>query len=395
MRAAVATESLRRLWSVAAVTAVVGIALAIELTAIHVRVHVDPNARSFCTLSEHVSCDRVALSSYAVLAGVPLSLWGAFAYAALLGFALWGWRSRGSFLVAPFVVIAGGCAAGSLALAYVSGVVLRNVCLLCIGSWLVDWLLFIVGWKMARHVGLAQLRWEVAQLWRSRRAVVYTMLAVLGCGVIAMRLATPDAWGKGRVTRVAPGTKLSERSSRLSPNVHLSSGTDDAGHPYIGSAKPKLTIAEFADYQCPHCANSHVEMRELVAKNPDTIRIVHRHFPLDQACNPLVQHPFHLRACAYAKLAACAALMGKFWDTNDYLFDHGRDEAQVTIDSLAKAIGVDAAGLQQCTDKAGSEVVKRDIDEALQLGISGTPSFVVDGKVYKGQLPEDMVAKYE
>jgi len=221
------------------------------------------------------------------------------------------------------------------------------------------------------------------------------MLAALGCGVIAMRLATPDAWGKGRVTRVAPGTKLSERSSRLSPNVHLSSGTDDAGHPCIGSAKPKLTIAEFADYQCPHCANSHVEMRELVAKNPDTIRIVHRHFPLDQACNPLVQHPFHLRACAYAKLAACAALMGKFWDANDYLFDHGRDEAQVTTESLAKAIGVDVVGLQQCTDKAGGEVVKRDIDEALQLGISGTPSFVVDGKVYKGQLPEDMVARYE
>jgi uncharacterized membrane protein len=390
-----ANVSLRRLWAIAAVTAVAGVGLAVELTQVHVRVHANPNARSFCTLSEHVSCDRVALSGYSVLAGVPLSLWGAFAYLLLLGLALWGARSRASFVVAPFVIIAGGCAASSLVLAYISAFVLQNVCLLCIGSWIVDWILFITGWAMARRVGLPDLRAEIRQTWRARRTAVLVSLAVLGFGVVAMRLLIPEAWGKGRVSRVTPGTKLGENSNRLSPSVHLTSGTDEAGHPYIGAVSPKLTITEFADYQCPHCANAHVEMRELVAKNASTIRIVHRHFPLDHQCNSLVQHPFHTRACAYAKLAACAALMGKFWDANDYLFDHGRDEAPVTPETLAKAIGLDAANLQKCTDGAGSEIVKHDIDEGLQLSISGTPSFVVDGKVYKGQLPEDIVAKYE
>ena len=67
-------------------------------------------------------------------------------------------------------------------------------------------------------------------------------------------------------------------ANRLSPSIHLPSGSTDAGHPYIGSATPRLSITEFADYQCPHCANAHVEMRELVAKNPGTICIVHWHF---------------------------------------------------------------------------------------------------------------------
>jgi len=387
--------NLRRSWALACLTAVVGIAFSIELTAIHVRVHQDPNARSFCTLSEHVSCDRVAQSGYAVLANVPLSVWGAFAYGVLLVFALWGWYSRKAYVVAPFVLIAGGCAASSLVLAYISGAILRNVCLLCIGSWVVDWVLFFVGWQMARRIGPAELRRQMQQVWYSRRTQVLVTTGLMLGGVVAVRWATPEAWGKGRVPRGAPGAKLTANSARLSPSKLLASGVDDAGHPYIGSANPRLTISEFADYQCPHCASAHVEMRELVAKNPGTIRIVHRHFPLDHQCNALVQHPFHTRACAYAKLAACAALMGKFWDANDYLFDHGRDEAAITTDSLAQAVHLDAASLQQCVTKAGSDIVKQDVEEGLQLKIAGTPSFVVDGTVYKGQLPEDMVAKYE
>jgi len=94
-------------------------------------------------------------------------------------------------------------------------------------------------------------------------------------------------------------------------------------------------------------------------------------------------------------MAACASLLGKFWDANDYLFDHGRDEAPITIDSLAKVLNVDATALRDCVDKAGAEIVKQDVQEGLQLKIEGTPSFLVEGKVYKGQLPEDLLAPYE
>ncbi len=387
--------SLRRLWATAAVASILGIALSVELTLVHVRVHSNPATRSFCTLSEHVSCDRTAQSGYSLFAGVPLSLWGVFGYTLLLLLAIWGWQTRRAFVVAPFAVIAAGCAVSSLILAYISGVLLRNLCLLCVATWIVDWTSFVVACKLTNRVGISELRRQVRQIWRSRRPLVLATLAGIGCVVLGMRLVIPDAWASGRVSRVVPGTKLMANANRLSPNIHLPSGLDDAGHPYIGSATPRLSITEFADYQCPHCANAHVEMRELVAKNPGTIRIVHRHFPLDNQCNSLVQRPFHTRACSYARLAACAALAGKFWDANDYLFDHGRDEAPITAESLAKVLNLDAANLRQCADKAGAEIVKQDIEEGLQLRIEGTPSFLVDGKVYKGQLPESMLAPYE
>jgi uncharacterized membrane protein len=386
---------LRRLWATAGAVSALGVALAIELTLVHVRVHINPAARSFCTFSEHVSCDKTALSGYSVFAGVPLSLWGALAYSLLLLLSLWGLRARGSLPVAPFGLIAAACAVSSLVLAYISSIMLRNLCILCVATWVVDWTLFVLAWTMAKRAGFSDLRRQIRQAWRAKRPLLLAVVIGVACVAAGLRFIVPDAWGKGRVSRVIPGTKLIDNAARLSPGTRLPSGIDDEGHPYIGSAKPSLTITEFADYQCPHCAIAHVEMRELVAKNPAAIRIVHRQFPLDNKCNTLVQRPFHTQACEYAKLAVCASLLGRFWDANDYLFDHGRDETPVTAETLAKALGIDPSTLQQCVEKTGVDSVKRDVEEGLQLNIQGTPSFVVNGTVYKGQLPEEILAPYD
>ena len=239
-------------------------------------------------------------------------------------------------------------------------------------GWLIGYYSVSLG-NCALGVRFTDLRRQVRQVWRSRRALVVATTGGVIAVAASIHLVVPDAWAKARVSRVLPGTKLIANARRLSPNVRLPSGLTDDGHPYIGSANPRLTIAEFADYQCPHCANAHIEMRELVAKNPSTIRIIHRHFPLDNQCNSLVLRPFHTHACLYAKLAACASLIGKFWEANDYLFDHGRDEAPITVQSFAKVLNTDAVNLQECVDKAGAEIVKQDIDEGLQLNIEGTP----------------------
>ncbi|MGC4067780.1 MAG: thioredoxin domain-containing protein [Polyangiaceae bacterium] len=117
-------------------------------------------------------------------------------------------------------------------------------------------------------------------------------------------------------------------------------------------------------------------------KYPDAIRIVHRHFPLDNDCNPAIKKPFHTHACYYARLAACAGSMGKFWPANDHLFKHGRDEAPVALETLARIIEVDAAALRACVSTKAGELLKSDLDEGVRLNLEGTPSFVIDGQVH-------------
>ena len=135
-------------------------------------------------------------------------------------------------------------------------------------------------------------------------------------------------------------------------------------------------------------------MREWVAKYPNAVRVVHRHFPLDNQCNSLIQRPFHAQACAYARLAACASLVGRFWEANDYLFDHAREAPTITAEVLAKAIGVDVSTLSECVDKSGAEIVQNDVEEGLKFKIQGTPSFVVNGTMYKGQVPDEILEPY-
>ncbi len=390
MRSDVVLSPLRRSWTVAALVSAVGIGLAVELTRIHIRVHEDPSTRSFCTLSEHVNCDKTAQSAFAVLLGVPTSVWGLLGYCVILLLAVFGWRSRRSFVVLPFAALSLFCSLSALVLAVVS-LVQRNLCILCLATWLVDFTLLATAIAMLRRVGTVSAMADLRDAWRSHRP--WMLVAVLiGFALLPFVWAvTPRAWGKSG--EQAATSRLAERR-RTHADAHLQQGLDDAGHPYMGARQPKLTIVEFADYQCPHCANAHAEMRELVAKHPDEIRLVHRHFPLDPQCNSLLQRPFHPHACLYSKMAVCATLAGKFWQANDYLFEHGRDTELITVEALAQHLGIDSHAMQSCLDAAGADKLKVDIDEGLTLKMTGTPSFVVDGKLYPGSVPDEVLGPY-
>lgn len=381
-----ASTPLRRLWLAAVALAAAGLALAWELTQIHSRVHADPNTKSFCTLSDHISCDKTAQSIYSVFWGVPLSVWGLLAYGVVLLLCGWGLYSRKTLPIAPFALVSGACAASSLLLIYVSAFLDQNLCILCMASWLVDWALFAIGLAMARRVRASELLARVRGAWSAHPIGVMSFAATGLVLVLAVRFLALQA--------VAPSAPALTQKVERDEDIKLPHGVDDAGHPFIGGASPKLSVVEFADYQCPHCAHAHNEMRELLAKHPQQIRIVHRQFPLDNKCNSLVTRPFHPHACEYAIMAACATLAGKFWQANDFLFEHGRDEQPVAPETLAARLNLDLQQFKSCMAGPGSELVKADVEEGLRLQMQGTPTFIVDGKSYPGRLPDEMLEPY-
>ena len=166
--------------------------------------------------------------------------------------------------------------------------------------------------------------------------------------------------------------------------------TED-GHPWIGAKHPNVTVVEFSDYQCPFCNQAHAGMRALLATHPG-LRLVHRHFPLDQACNPIIDKPFHPYACAYSALAACAGEQNQFWAANDYLFKHGHDPDPVEPAAFARAVRVDPTKLGECLEQRAWAMVRPDVEEAVRLKITGTPTFQINGQLYLGQIPADVLS---
>jgi len=348
-----------------------------ELTRIHLWVHTDPNYRSFCAVSEAVNCDAVAESTYSLFLAVPVSVWGMLGYlimATLAAVALFRPRSE-RFPAGLHVLLTVFSVTVSLLLGTISVLAISSVCLLCLTSYAINLVLLVLALLAARRRGgifaatLADLR-LLLRRWPRALAAAVPLGALCG----ALIAFYPAYWLHEEVRGPAG----------------LPTGVDDQGHPWIGARQPSVVIEEYSDYQCPHCRRGHREMRRLVERFPDRLRFVHRHYPLDNHCHRMIKRPFHQRACELARLVVCAGRQDKAWEANDLLFFEVRDTARFDSATLPGRLGLDERAFAACIqDGASLEAVRAEIERGIGLGIRGTPSYVLQGKVYPGHIPEE------
>lgn len=370
--------SSRGLLVVFLVLCLVGIAVAVDLTAIHVKVHTDPTYRSFCALSKEVNCDTVAESEYSVFLGLPNSVWGLVGYLVMTVLALWGLARGGMSRAWPsglLVLLSGFSVAVSVVLAVISKLVIQSMCLMCMASWGVAAGLLVVAVLLARKVGLVTaVREDVTALLR-RPGLTAGLALVALIALTVVWVYYPRYWVLQGA--IGPGT--------------LATGKEPGGAPWIGSTAPVFTVVEYSDYQCPHCSRAHHEARQGLERFPE-VRLVHRNFPLDQACNTTLKRPFHEAACERAVAAVCAGQQGRFWEMSDLLF-LGQRRRTVDTRVLARQLQLDPAAYAAClgSNEPLKEVVL-DIDEGKKFGVRGTPWFVVQGAGFAGKVPFELLA---
>jgi protein-disulfide isomerase len=153
------------------------------------------------------------------------------------------------------------------------------------------------------------------------------------------------------------------------PVLQLSEGND----PSLGPVSAAVTIVEYADFECPACRESVAVLKQLRALYPDQVRLVHRYFPL----------PAHPGAKPAAEAAYCAYEQGQFWAYHDALFS--RAPMPVDYSQLARDLHLDTEAFHSCLSSGRPQsAVSKDIQEARRLGISGTPTFFVNGRYLSG-----------
>jgi protein-disulfide isomerase len=142
-----------------------------------------------------------------------------------------------------------------------------------------------------------------------------------------------------------------------------------------GPDRAPVTLVEYGDFECPYCGQAEPVIRELLADYGD-LRYVWRHLPLTDV---------HSHALLAAYGAEAAARQGKFWDMHDQLLDHqGALEAKDLI-RYAGQLGLDTARFTaDLRSHAGEAKITADLDSADLSGVSGTPTFFINGKRHHG-----------
>jgi len=152
-----------------------------------------------------------------------------------------------------------------------------------------------------------------------------------------------------------------------------------------GKTDAPVTIMSFSDYQCPYCIRSEPVLAEVLERYPEQVRLVHRHFPLDNI------HPL---ARAASEAAMCADEQQGFWEFHDAIFARdGRLTAESFVE-IGTELGLDLDALGQCMGERRYEAfVQADFRAGEEAGVTGTPAFFVNGISLKGARDADEISR--
>ncbi|MCT9935085.1 Na+/H+ antiporter NhaA [Planotetraspora sp. A-T 1434] len=157
--------------------------------------------------------------------------------------------------------------------------------------------------------------------------------------------------------------------------IDLAAPVDPERDHLRGPDEALVTVVEYGDFECPYCGMAEPVVRELLRDFGD-VRYVWRHLPLRDV---------HPSAQLAAEAAEAAAEQGAFWEMHDLLLDHQGDLLLPDLVGYAEGLGLDVERFRRdLEDHVGAARIAEDIDSADISGVSGTPTFFVNGRRHHG-----------
>jgi protein-disulfide isomerase len=153
----------------------------------------------------------------------------------------------------------------------------------------------------------------------------------------------------------------------------------DTGWVKGATASAKVTLVEYADFQCPACAQNAPLVSQLLEEYPNDVKFVFKHFPLSS---------IHKNAIMAGVAAEAAGKQNMFWEMHDVLFDQqsnwsnlGASEVKDVFVEYATNLGLDIEAFRKdLDDKSLAQKVNDQQSEGINLGVMGTPTFFMNGK---------------
>lgn len=186
---------------------------------------------------------------------------------------------------------------------------------------------------------------------------------------------------KAQKERIQLETYLAELRSKAKIEIFLErpsvtvSVDDD---PAVGNPNAPIKLIEFSEFQCPFCKRARPTIEKILSTYKDNIYYVFRDFPLS----------FHKEAKGAAIAANCAHDQGKYWDFNKKLWDIQSSLSAEKYQEIAKELKLDLGKFNKCIEgQKYVQEIDKDQQEGIDVGVSGTPAYFINGKFLSGAQP--------
>jgi protein-disulfide isomerase len=171
-----------------------------------------------------------------------------------------------------------------------------------------------------------------------------------------------------------------------SANNGIPSGTQ-GGDYYEGAKDAPVTIIEYSDFQCPYCARFYTDtLPQIRTDYIDTgkVKLIFRNFPLS----------FHANAQKAAEAVLAAGEQGKFWEMHDKLFENSNALSVDAEKQWARELGLNGQQFDAALDSGKyAAKVAAEAKQGQADGVSGTPAFLINGKLLVGAQPYEVFAQ--
>jgi uncharacterized membrane protein len=387
-----------------ALVALSAIALAASIAAlyVHYRLITQPGYTSFCDVNETVSCQQVFQSAYGTVAGVPVAAGGAIWSALVLILSAWGMRtpkSEEASRAAGYVFLLSTIGlAAVFYFAYASFFVLRQACPLCLTMYVTVIGIFLLSAGAAGPLRALQsgVTKDLGGL-RGTAALLAIVWLVASAGLV---LAFPrEQVVSAQAATPAPVVPVETLAPEQLTELHAWLDRQPTVTEAMPQGSVKVLLLKFNDYQCPSCRQAYILYKDIIAKYeaayPGVFKFENRDFPLETECGMGGVHGAACEAAVAVRLAKEKNLEKQLEAT---LFD--RQSMSMTRDDVKKA-------LREVTQISDSEydsryaqvleAVKADAQLGQKMGVSGTPTFFINGIKLGGFRPAafDAVIAYE
>ncbi len=386
------TSSLRsnRIRIICLILSVAGLVLSYVLTR-NFYMHILGGRTTGCVITNLIDCDKVSASAYSSIAGIPISVFSftlhlLFSAIFVSGLFVKSMEARGAF-EGIALVLSFTAALVSVALAVVSFVIIKALCIYCVVLQIVNVAIFVILLTQVKgKIGKSIRAISAILSFRGRyvAGIVITVLAVcLGGFILA-----------NSMERI--GLKSASQGAAALFETYFSQEVytfDSEDSPRLGSNRMGVRIVVFSDYNCSYCRSLDQRMQSLVHEFDGKIELVYKFFPLDGECNPFFPKNADTTSCEAAAAAYSAYTQGKFWEYSSTLFENFGNYSRSRLLEYAEEVGIsDMDSFRQHLDDP--EVMRRlgkDAVEGLAAGVDSTPTIFINGRKLETQkfLPGD------